>query len=136
MPEHDDALDTPAELRIGQQPPVAVDEVAAEPRSADDLGDERPAPEVGEGLGIRSGVGAGDHDRARPALEDVRQVIGFARQVGFADAAAALVQRSGCLLLGRLVRRGGIGIHLGDGRQLGGRHARASAGRSPPSGSR
>ena len=43
MPEHDDPLDGPAELRLAKQRPVAVHEVAAEPRTAHDLGDERPA---------------------------------------------------------------------------------------------
>ena len=104
----------PPSCGIAQQPAVAVDEVAAEPRPADDLGDERPAAGVRERLGVRPGVGARDDDGARPALEHERQVVGLGGLVRLADASAALVERAGCLFLGGLVDRGGVGIDVVD----------------------
>ena len=112
-----------------EQRAVAVDEVAAEPRAADDLGDERPAARVGERLGIRPGIGAGD---ARPCAARARgrtaASSGSVGQVGLADAAAALIERAGCLVLGAARRPGRRRDRSSADRgELGGRARRASA---------
>ena len=121
--QHDRALDASAQLRVGQQSAVAVDEVAAEPRSAHDLGDQRPSAQMSERLGIGSGVRPGDDHRARSSRQNDGQLVGLGGQIGLADAPSALIERTGCLFFGGLLDRGGVGVDLDRGGQLRGRHA-------------
>ena len=88
MPEHDRALDAPAELGVAQQRAVAVHQLPAEARTADDLGHQRPSALEREGLGVGPGIRSGDHDGAGAAHEHVRVVVRLGGLVGLADAAA------------------------------------------------
>ena len=105
MPEHDRPFDAAAQFGVGEQRPVAVHEIPPETRARDDLGDERPPARVRQRFGGGPGIRSRDDDRAGTALEHVRIEVGIARQVGLADATAALVERAGGALLGS--RRGG-----------------------------
>ena len=74
-------------------------------------------------LRVGAGVGAGEHDGARSSLEDERLVLGLGRHVGLADAATALVERSGCLVLGLGLDRRPVGVVVGRRLELGRGHA-------------
>ena len=52
---------------------VPVHDVAPVARTADDLRDERPAALLGEDHRVGTGIGARDHDGARPAFEHERR---------------------------------------------------------------
>ena len=94
MPEHDRPFDAAAQFGVGEQRPVAVHEIPSEARARDDLGDERPPARVRQRFGGGPGIRSRDDDRAGTALEHVRIEVGIARQVGLADATAALVERT------------------------------------------
>ena len=123
MAQHDRALDASAQLGVGQQSAVTVHEVAAEPRTAHDLGDQRPPAQMSERLGIGSGIRSGDDHRAGPSRQDDGKLVGLGGQIGLADAASALIERTGRLFFGGLVDRSGVGVDLDRRSQLGGRHS-------------
>src|SRR5699024_9067420 len=69
---NDDALDARAEILIAEVRAVAVHDIAAEARTTDNLGDERPRPRVRDLFGRGPGVGTSHHDRARAEFENER----------------------------------------------------------------
>ena len=95
MPEDDDALDPAAQVGMAQELSIAVHDVTAEARAADDLGDQRPPPLVREGFGSRPRIGTGDDHRSGAAVERDGHLTGPVGDIERADAAAALVERAG-----------------------------------------